>query len=106
MQRKDANCEIVVCASKEPLERGLRDVVALLDRVRERGSPIMADRVQAVLRKFFNWCIGRGILDLSPRSGVTAPPQEQARHRTLTDDELTVVLEACPGDRFSIRFNR
>ena len=31
-----------------------RDVIALLDRVRERGSPIMANRVLAAVRKFFN----------------------------------------------------
>jgi Arm DNA-binding domain len=50
-----------------------RDVIALLDRVRERGSPIMANRVLAAVRKFFNWCIGRGILDTSPCFGITAP---------------------------------
>jgi integrase len=71
-----------------------RDVIALLDRVRERGSLIMANRVLAAVRKFFNWCIGRGILDVSPCAGVAAPAREQARHRTLTDDELSEVLRA------------
>src|SRR5829696_904497 len=32
-----------------------RDVIALLDAVRERGSPVMANRVLAGVRKFFNW---------------------------------------------------
>ncbi|MBB3020846.1 integrase [Microvirga lupini] len=71
-----------------------RDVIALLDRVRERGSPIMANRVLAAVRKFFNWCIGRGILDISPCAGIAVPAREQARHRTLTDSELAAVLEA------------
>src|SRR5918995_4009865 len=71
-----------------------RDVIALLDRVREQGSPIMANRVLAAIRKFFNWCVGRGILDVSPCAGVTMPAQEQARHRVLTDDELSEVLRA------------
>src|SRR5215212_3378543 len=71
-----------------------RDVIALLDRVRERGSPIMANRVLAAVRKFFNWCIGRGILEVSPCSGITAPTREQARYRVLSDEELASVLDA------------
>jgi integrase len=71
-----------------------RDVIALLDRVRERGSPIMANRVLAAVRKFFNWCVGRGILELSPCSGITAPAREQARHRVLADEQLAFVLDA------------
>ncbi|MBL0407784.1 tyrosine-type recombinase/integrase [Microvirga aerilata] len=70
-----------------------RDVIALLDRVRERGAPIMANRVLAAVRKFFNWCIGRGILEISPCSGVAMPAREQARHRVLTDEELAEILQ-------------
>jgi hypothetical protein len=54
-------------------------VIALLDRVRERGSPIMANRVLASVRKFFNWCIGRGILEVSPCTGMEARPDQEAR---------------------------
>jgi integrase len=71
-----------------------RDVIALLDRIRERGSPIMANRVLAAVRKFFHWCIGRGILEASPCSGITAPAREQARHRVLSDEELAHVTKA------------
>ncbi|MBM6582201.1 integrase family protein [Microvirga sp. BT689] len=71
-----------------------RDVIALLDRARERGSPIMANRALAAVRKFFNWCIGRGLLEISPCSGVAMPAREQARHRMLTDEELAEILQA------------
>jgi integrase len=71
-----------------------RDIIALLDRIRERGSPIMANRVLAAVRKFFNWCVSRGLLDRSPCEGISAPARENARHRTLRDDELTAVLAA------------
>jgi site-specific recombinase XerD len=54
----------------------------------------MANRVLAAVRKFFNWCIGRGILEVSPCSGITAPTQEQTRHRVLSDEELALVLDA------------
>jgi site-specific recombinase XerC len=49
------------------------DVIVLIGRVRERGAPIMANRVRAAIRKFFNWCIGRGLLEISPSAGVPAP---------------------------------
>jgi integrase len=71
-----------------------RDVITLLDRVRERGSPIMANRVLAAVRKFLNWCVSRGIIERSPCEGIAAPAREQARHRTLNDEELAGVLSA------------
>lgn len=75
-------------------EIGKRDVVALLDRVRGRGAPVMANRVLAAIRKFFNWCISRGLLEVSPCAGAGTPTREKARHRTLSDDELKAVLTA------------
>jgi integrase len=71
-----------------------RDVITLLDRLRERGAPIMANRVLAAVRTFFNWCIGRGIFEVSPCSGIAAPARAQARHRILSDEELAAVLAA------------
>jgi integrase len=69
-----------------------RDVVALLDKVRQRGAPVMANRVLATVRKFFNWCIGRGILEKSPCAGIGVPTREHSRHRTLADEELGAVV--------------
>src|SRR5215218_1614490 len=60
-----------------------RDVIAILDRVRERGSPIMANRVLAAVRKFFNWCIGRGILRNVGLKSRT-PRRARAPFRRLT----------------------
>jgi integrase len=70
------------------------DVIDLIDRVRERGAPIMANRVLAAIRKFFNWCVGRGLLEQSPSAGVPVPAKEKARYRTLNDAELRAVLLA------------
>jgi integrase len=54
----------------------------------------MANRVLATIRKFFNWCIGRGLLEQSPSAGVPGPAKEKARYRTLNDAELSAVLLA------------
>jgi integrase len=71
-----------------------RDVIELLDGIVDRGSPIMANRVLALVRKLFNWCIERGILEASPVSGIKAPGKEESRDRVLSDDELVEVMTA------------
>ncbi len=73
---------------------GKRDVNDLLDAVVSRGSPFMANRILAALRKLFNWCVSRGIITSSPCYGIAAPHREKARDRVLTDDELVSIIKA------------
>lgn len=65
-----------------------RDVVNLLDDMVDRGVPTMAVRTYALLKKFFNWCVERGILEISPMAGLKAPATVEARDRVLSDSEL------------------
>ena len=67
------------------------DVVALLDAIVDRGAPIQANRLLAVLRKMFNWACERGTLTGSPCDRVKAPAPAVQRDRVLTDAELTQV---------------
>lgn len=71
-----------------------RDVIALLDKVVDGGSPIAANRVLAAVRKFFNWSVDRGILETSPCVRVKPPTEETSRDRVLSDDELRLVWHA------------
>lgn len=71
-----------------------RDVVALLDETVDRGAAVTANRVLALVRKFTNWCIERGILDASPTSGIKAPTEEVSRDRVLTDNEIRWLWKA------------
>jgi integrase len=65
-----------------------RDVVALLDEIVDRGAPVTANRVLALVRKFGNWCVERSIVDVSPVAGVKAPSEEVSRDRILSDEEI------------------
>ncbi|MGO6907871.1 site-specific integrase, partial [Rhizobium ruizarguesonis] len=65
-----------------------RDVVNLLDDMVDRGVPTMAVRTYALLKKFFNWCVERGILEVSPMGGLKPPATVEARDRVLSDMEL------------------
>jgi integrase len=75
-----------------------RDVITLLDAVNDRGSPIMANRVLSAVRKLFNWCMARDVIQVSPCTMVTPPAPEQSRDRILTDNELRLVWNAADGD--------
>ena len=65
-----------------------RDVIELLDSIKDRGSPVMANRILALARKIFNFGIGRDIVDMNPCAQVLKPFKEQPRQRVLNDDEL------------------
>jgi integrase len=68
-----------------------RDVIDVLDRLVDAGTPIAANRTLAVVRKLFNWCVARDILSISPCMGVKPPSEEKSRDRTLSDRELKQV---------------
>ncbi len=72
-----------------------RDVIALLDAVRDR-SPVgtMTNKLFSCIRKFFNWCIERDVLEQSPCQGVKRPCDERSRERILSDDELRLFWKA------------
>ena len=65
-----------------------RDVIKLLDGIVDRGAPIMANRTLAVIRKMFNFAIGRDIIDASPCVMIQAPARETPRDRVLSPAEI------------------
>lgn len=70
------------------------DVLRVLDAVVDRGAAVQANRTLAVLRAWFNWCVERGILPVSPANGIKPPTVETSRDRVLTSDELREVWTA------------
>jgi integrase len=75
-------------------EIGRRDIVLLLDGIVDRGSPIMANRCLAGVRRMFNFAIERGLLEASPCVKIRPPGQETERERNLSDDEIKAVWPA------------
>jgi integrase len=72
-----------------------RDVLAVLDDIVDRGSPVMANRTLAWTRRLFNWCIEKDLAAVSPCAGVKPPATETSRDRILTDDEIRKFWKAC-----------
>ena len=74
--------------NKKAKEVTRHDVIKVLDKIVDRGSPVTANRTLAVIRKMYNFGLQRGIVDTSPCVGVTAPGKETRRDRVLSEDEL------------------
>jgi integrase len=71
-----------------------RDVIDLVNAVVDRGSPVAANKSLKVVKSFFNWCVGRAIVERSPCEGIRAPTVERTRDRVLTDRDLARIIRA------------
>jgi len=77
-----------------------KDVVKLIDAITDRGSHTMANRVLANLKRFFNWCIERGYIELSPADKLKKPTREISRDRVLSLDEIKSIWQACENESY------
>ena len=75
-----------------------RDVIDLLDAIADSGRIVTANRVRAYLSKFFNWCVDRDVIEVSPAMGVKPVAKETSRDRVLSDDELRWFWAACEAE--------
>jgi integrase len=65
-----------------------RDIIVLLDKIVERGAPIMANRTLGVLSRMFNFGIRRAILESNPCSVIERPGEENEKDRVLLTKEI------------------
>ncbi len=72
------------------------EIVRLLDKIEDERGPSMAHVALAFLSRVFNWHASRDDDFLSPvkRGMGRIKPDENARERVLTDDELRAVWQA------------
>jgi integrase len=67
------------------------DVIEAID---QRGSPGASKRSLVYLRRFFNWCAEREVIESVPTDRIRPPHPEVKRDRVLTEDELGYLLRA------------
>lgn len=79
------------------------DVVRLIDEIAEvRESPVMANRVRALLSKLFGIAIRRGLVRENPLQSVPPVPTPPPRERILSDGEITSLFRALSSERPAI----
>jgi integrase len=64
------------------------DVVTVLKRIHDRGSPAASNRALAYLSKFFGWCVEEDLLAAKPAGRVRPLSSLTSRERVLNSDEL------------------
>ena len=90
--------DVLPAIGKLPMDQvHRRDVLAMVDTIRDRGAPVLANRALAVTRKMFNFAVERGVLETSPVTGIKAT-RETSRERILSDDELRQLWRATGTD--------
>ena len=86
-----------------------QDVVQLLNRIKDRGAGIAANRALSKLRKAFNWAKSEGYMAENPASGLAPRVKERKRDRALSSDEICQLwkgLDAAgmkPGTKLALK---
>ena len=70
-----------------------RDIIKIIDRIATK-APTQANRVLAFTKRFFNWCVSRDLLAISPANGIAKAKTEVSRDRVLSKDELRAMYNA------------
>lgn len=86
---------------KKASEIKRRDVLLLLDEIINRGAPIQANRVLALVRKIFNFGIQRDIIEINPCQAVSRPTDERSRQgqKVLSFEEIRKVWSAIDAQK-------
>ncbi len=72
-----------------------RDILNLFDEINRKGHKTTAAHVRTALSGFFNWCLARDVITVSPMTGVKSPTPARSRDRVLSDDEIRWLWKAC-----------
>lgn len=72
------------------------DVLALCDRIKNRGAPKMALHTRNVIKRMYEYAIARQLTTINPASAIVARfiATQESRTRVLTPDEIGSVLRA------------
>ncbi len=85
---------IPILGRKKAAEVTRRDIRLLLDGIIDRGAPITANRVLAVVRKMFRFAVSRDIVPNNPCEAVEAPAKEASRDRVLSEPEIQTLWQS------------
>jgi integrase len=72
-----------------------RDIRDLLDAIADSGRITTANRMRLYLSGFFNWCLDRDVIEVSPAQGIKPVAKEKSRDRVLSDNEIRWFWRAC-----------
>lgn len=78
-----------------------RDVIAALDKVEDRGAPILRNRLLSAIQGLFRVALDRGVIEQTPCTRISRIP-EKPRERTMAEDEVKALWLALNSDDVDI----
>jgi integrase len=78
------------------------DLISVVDSMRQDGIAQGTNRMLAHTKRFFGWCVERGIIDRSPALDIRPPVKERSRDRVLTDYEIKRIWKATQEIEFPV----
>lgn len=94
-QRFFDNHILPALGNKPAREIRRRDVIQLLDILKNSSRPSAANHVLIALRKMYNWAIERDELEFNPCNNIKKPIPIKERERVLTKAEIQAFWSAC-----------
>lgn len=73
------------------------NIISLLDKVVDRGSPQTANNIFKIIRKMFNFAVKKDRLKVSPCTGIDMPAPMNTKERALSVDEVKAFWDALDG---------
>ena len=70
------------------------DAIKLIDDIKDRGTPVLANRARAAARTFFGWAIDKALIDENPFERTKPVVREVQRKRFLSDNEISIFWRA------------
>lgn len=106
MQRIINHDILPALSNKKAKDVKRRDITRLLDSIVKRGSPIMANRVRAILHRMFAWAVAKGLVESSPVFGTEHPSNERVRERALSAMEIATLWQGISESSMEDRIKR
>jgi integrase len=72
-----------------------RDIVPIIDEMKEARGAVTADRAKTVLSSLYGWAMDKGYVDVNPCADIRNRASAEGRSRVLTEDELVAAWKAC-----------
>lgn len=88
-----------------------RDVIAALDKIEDRGAPVLRNRLLSAVQGMFRVALDRGVIDETPCARISRIP-EKPRERSMDADEVKMLwlgldsdgIEMSPAVRLAIKW--
>lgn len=87
--------DVIPALGKTVIAKVTKSNIRSLIETKEETAPSMANSLFRNMRPFFNWCVRRDLIAVSPMASLAAPDRSDSRERILNEKEIIAYWNAC-----------